>query len=154
MTRINTIDVSLLADQHLMAEYRELPMVTASLRRSVKGQSNSRILSKIPKQYTLNKGHVLFFYNKGQFLVDRYNALIDELYERKYNINPSGRTVSFDIHFEHHFDKTWTPRDVDHVTNCNRILQRINERRGWYRMKGELMNEDDYINTIKAKYYS
>ena len=65
MTRINSnIDPKKLTDQHLMAEYRELPMVPAALRKSLRTQSVKTILSKIPKRYKLNSGHVLFFVDK------------------------------------------------------------------------------------------
>ena len=66
MTRINTIDVNLLSDQHLMAEYRELPMVHGSLRRTLKS-ANGFQLSKVSPVYTLNAGHVYFWYNKKKF---------------------------------------------------------------------------------------
>lgn len=73
MTRINAnLDSTILTDQHLMAEYRELPMVISSLRRSLKTQSVNKVLKRIPKQFTLNKGHCLFFYNKLGFLGYRY----------------------------------------------------------------------------------
>jgi len=85
MTRINSdIDPKQLMDQHLMAEYRELPMVLSSLRRSLRTQSEREILKKIPPRFTLNKGHVLFFYNKLTFLKDRYTRIVDELLNRGY----------------------------------------------------------------------
>jgi len=155
MTRINTIDVKLLADQHLMAEYRELPMVSSALRRSIAGKSGGNgLLSRIPKQYTLNKGHVLFFYNKGKFLSNRYNQLIEELYDRGYSITPSDRDVSFDVHFDRpSFGNDWSACDADHVINCDRILQRISEKPNWYKMKGRVISQGDYVDMIKARYY-
>ena len=59
MTRINIIHPSELTDQHLIAEYRELFMVGSSLQRSLKSPSWNP--NKIPKKFTLNKGHVTFF---------------------------------------------------------------------------------------------
>ena len=61
MTRINIIDPAELTDQHLIAEYREITMVPGSLNRTL----NSKIgykESKVPKRYTLNGGHVYFFW--------------------------------------------------------------------------------------------
>ena len=60
MTRINVIPVDQLTDQHLVAEYREMLMVPASLKRSL-GSKNGMDTKRIPKQYTLNTGHVYFF---------------------------------------------------------------------------------------------
>jgi deoxyribonuclease (pyrimidine dimer) len=93
MTRINSnVDPKKLMDQHLMAEYRELPMVLASLRRSLKTQSEREVLKKIPPKFTLNKGHVLFFYNKLTFLRNRYDRLVNELHNRGYNLD-QGRVL-------------------------------------------------------------
>ena len=60
MTRINIIPASELHDQHLIAEYREITMVPAALRRTLNSKKGLDE-SKIPSTYTLNKGHVYFF---------------------------------------------------------------------------------------------
>ena len=67
MTRINAVHPTVLTDQHLMAEYRELTMVMGSLKRSLNSKNG---LPPIPEKYTLNAGHVTFFYNKGPGCVD------------------------------------------------------------------------------------
>ena len=67
MTRINIIEPNELTDQHLIAEYREIFMVGGSLRRTLNSKSGYQV-SKIPKKFTLNSGHVYFFYNKGNYL--------------------------------------------------------------------------------------
>ena len=64
MTRINIIPVQELFDQHLIAEYREITMVPAALNRTINSKAGLKV-SKINKPFTLNKGHVYFFYNKG-----------------------------------------------------------------------------------------
>jgi deoxyribonuclease (pyrimidine dimer) len=87
MTRINAdYPVEQLYDQHLMAEYRELTMVPASLRRSLRTKSVSDVLAKVPKQFCLNKGHVTFWYNKLDFLILRYAKLQQELRRRGFNL--------------------------------------------------------------------
>ena len=40
--------------------------------------------SKVPKHYTLNKGHVYFFYNKGLYLHKRYDSIICEMKKRGF----------------------------------------------------------------------
>lgn len=67
MARINVVHPTVLTDQHLMAEYRELTMVMGSLKRSLNSKNG---LPPIPAKYTLNAGHVAFFYNKGAWRVD------------------------------------------------------------------------------------
>ena len=74
MTRINLIPPSELCDKHLLAEYRELPRVFR-LARPCPGA---------PKQYTLGKGHVKFFYDKLAFIHKRFNQLISEMATRGF----------------------------------------------------------------------
>ena len=71
MTRINIIPVSELTDQHLIAEYREITMVPAALMRTLNSKSGLN-KQKIGNKFTLNKGHVYFFYDKGLYLYNRY----------------------------------------------------------------------------------
>ena len=130
MTRINVVPVTELTDQHLMAEYRELPMVPASARRS------SAARFKPIDIYTLNKGHVTFFYNKKKYLVNRWLDLIAELYDRGYNIDPSARVVKW-----HELDKfpqvDWQPDAHAVAINQQRIDERIKMKPQWYRYRGK-----------------
>jgi deoxyribonuclease (pyrimidine dimer) len=56
MTRVNLVPVGELANQHAMAEWRELKMIPKALARSLKTQSREKIFKKIPKEFTLNTG--------------------------------------------------------------------------------------------------
>jgi hypothetical protein len=76
MTRINVIPVEELCDQHLLAEYRELPRVFTL----------ARLCDDAPKQYVLGSGHVKFFYDKLCFVYFRLNLLIQECERRGFNI--------------------------------------------------------------------
>lgn len=80
MTRINAdIDPALLERRHLVAELREIAMVPASLKRSLRTLTPESILPRIPKEFTLNDGHVLFFYDKIEFLRRRFKKLCEEM---------------------------------------------------------------------------
>ena len=68
MTRINLVPPEELSDQHLVAEYREIFMVGSSLQRSLRPPNWEKTKESIPKKFTLNKGHVKFFYDKGKYL--------------------------------------------------------------------------------------
>lgn len=130
MTRINVVPVKDLTDQHLMAEYRELPMVLASARRS-KPQGY-----KGTDRYTLNKGHVMFFYNKKRWLLNRWLELITELYDRKYNIDPSARVVDW-TQLDKFPQVEWAPDSHAVSVNQQRLDERINAKRTWYRYRGK-----------------
>lgn len=85
MTRINLIDLIYLTDQHGLAEIKEINQLCCSFKKSL--YSKSRIvLEKIPKSFTLNKGHVYFFYNKGLYLYKRFQLVTDEMRKRGFNI--------------------------------------------------------------------
>jgi deoxyribonuclease (pyrimidine dimer) len=140
MTRINVVDPSLLTDQHAMAEYRELPMVLSALRRTLDSKSGLQ-RSKLPKTYTLNKGHVMFFYDKGAFLRKRFAALVDELSKRGYSLSPSTRQIDWTV-----FDRStgllndWEPDSAAIAVNVARIIERIGARPTWYRFHGAPIN--------------
>ena len=150
MTRINTIPVSELTDQHLMAEYRELPMVNASLRRSLQSKSQSG-LKTIPKDYTLNTGHVKFFYNKGKFLYNRYYQLIKELNKRSYNINPEDRVVDWSVFHQNNLFIDWIPDSKSHTINTERLILRIESKPHWYKYYSKPI-ADNFIANLQSKY--
>lgn len=130
MTRINVIPVQDLTDQHLMAEYRELPMVPASARRSKpEGYKPTTV-------YTLNKGHVMFFYNKKKFLQNRWLELIEELYDRGFNIDPAARIVKWKD-LDKFPQSDWQPDSNAISINLERIQERIAQKPHWYRYKGQ-----------------
>jgi len=141
MTRINLINVNELSDQHLIAEYREITMVPAALKRTLNSR-NGLILKKIPKNFTLNKGHVTFFYNKGQYLFNRYRLLINEMKQRGFNPN-ADREFPVKIFIENNLFNDWKPTIQDLNIIKRRIDVKIKQKPNWYRKYGE------YVYKIK-----
>jgi deoxyribonuclease (pyrimidine dimer) len=151
MTRINLVPVENLADQHLFAEWREIKMVPAALRRSLRTKSIQVIQNSIPGKYTLNTGHVTFFYNKMKFLTERYRLLTGELVKREYNINsdPDFRYFFGDLPKEfNHVD--WHPDKKEVDINIERISARISEKPEWYRYYGRRVIEGYFDNMYKV----
>ena len=139
MTRINLVNVEDLADQHLMSEWREIKMVPASLRRSLKTRTKNDILKNIPKTFTLNTGHVTFFFNKMHFLCNRYIALTQELENRDYNLTIHDMDQIFYADIPEEFRKIeWQPDASDIKISIERLLLRLNERPNWYRHYGSV----------------
>jgi len=142
MTRINVIPPSKLTDQHAMAEYRELPMVNASLRRTLDSKSGL-VKGRIPKNYTLNKGHVTFHYDKGLYLFNRYHSLVAELRKRGYNMKPEERVIDWTV-----FQRAeglwqdWVPNSVDLAVNVARVVERIQSKPRWYRYYGTSISDN------------
>jgi len=132
MTRINIIDPSELVDQHLMAEYREIFMVGSALQRSLKSANG---VFGIPTKFTLNKGHVKFFYNKGMYLALRYEELRAELRKRNFNIDET-REFKLD-QFPDRYFQDWSPNDEDRAVIRERLNAKIKEKPHFYKMYGK-----------------
>ena len=131
MTRINLVDPSELSDQHLVAEYREIFMVGSSLQRSLKSKNWGKTLANIPEKYTLNKGHVTFFYNKGKYLYKRYDSLVEEMKKRGMNPDPERRFKTEQWPDELFND--WEPEPDDYKVIRTRIKEKIEMKPDWYR---------------------
>ena len=131
MTRINIIPVSELHDQHLIAEYREITMVPAALNRTLNSKTGL-IREKISKSFTLNSGHVYFFYDKGLYLDKRYTEIVSEMKSRGFNPD-SNRVFPIDIFKDNDLYNDWTPTIEDQKLIRQRIQERINSKPDWYR---------------------
>ncbi len=131
MTRINIIEPSELTDQHLIAEYREITMVPGSLKRTLVSKSGYQE-KKVPKKFTLNSGHVYFFYNKGKYLDIRYEQLIKEMKRRGFNPDPN-RKFPIDIFKNNDLYNDWMPTIEDQKIIRQRIKERIAAKPDWYR---------------------
>lgn len=83
MTRVNVgIDVRELSNQLLFAEYREIIRIPNSI---LSGRAKV-FESTIPPQFKLGQGHVMFFYNKLQFLRRRHQQLLQMCRHRGINV--------------------------------------------------------------------
>jgi deoxyribonuclease (pyrimidine dimer) len=130
-----------------MAEYRELPMVYGSLRRSLRTQAPIDVLEKIPNEFTLNKGHVLFFYDKLEFLSERYADLKKELYSRGYDLDVNrGYDLS---EFPKVFHGNYKATDKDLLVSKQRVMFRFLEKPMWYTYKRfTYMTPEEYASML------
>lgn len=129
MTRINLVDPSILTDQHLLAEYRELPRV---FRQAISAYNSGRKLS-IPLKYVLGPGHVKFFYDKLKFLKLRQEQIIKECKSRGFKI--IFNTVDFDIPIALYNDYIPTKEAVD--LSKSRLAEKILEKPMFYKFYGK-----------------
>ena len=116
MTRINCIPVTELHYKHLVAEYRELPRVFGL----------ARYTAQAPKEYTLGKGHVLFFYDKLAWLYYRQCGLYDEMKRRGYKptYNPDSLFAQYYVR-KHHLWNEWAPTPEAIAINRQRLAERL-----------------------------
>ena len=134
MTRINIVAPDELTDQHLIAEYREIFMVAGSLRRTLKSKDGYRE-DKVPKCYTLNAGHVYFFYNKGRYLHNRYRKIVREMRRRGFDADRN-RAFPADIFVENNLYRNWRASDKDYEVIQQRLREKIAMKPHWYRKTG------------------
>lgn len=123
MTRINAgVEPSELKRMHLVAEWREITMVPASLKRSLKTKTPHEVLEKISPHFTLNKGHVSFFYDKMNYLKRRMKRIAEEMNRRGYLVdyNRFSAFDGIDKMFFNEWNETEKARNI--------VLERINFR--------------------------
>ncbi len=132
MTRINCIPVEQLADQHLLAEYREITRVS------------KLAVGKLDYgKYCLGEGHVTFFYDKGLFLEKRCERLYDEIKLRGYN-------PSYKIYKRHpvSLNNDWEPSKQDKIVNLVRLSSKVVEKPRFYTLNKVRVKQDYYIQFL------
>ena len=83
MTRINSaIPVRMLTDEHLLAEHREIKRLPNILGKAICSGS----INRIPKEFVLGTGHVLFFLDKMRFTKNRYMEVYAECLRRGFDV--------------------------------------------------------------------
>jgi len=133
MTRINLVEPEELTDQHLIAEYREIRLLTALLQRTLNSKRGYDP-KKVPEQFTLNTGHVYFFFPRGKYIHKRYDALREEMIKRGFDPQHD-----FDVDkWPEELYNDWEPSEHDKNIVRERIEERKRKRPGWYRYYGKL----------------
>ena len=117
MTRINLVPVEELSNQHLVAEYRELP-------RCIKQKINTECA---PERYCLGTGHMRWGRKHSKFLLARYNSILQEMKYRWFSTN-----FNFSELEKEYFDKVekqnkndYTPDEKDMNLSRSRIYEKI-----------------------------
>lgn len=129
MTRINLIPVEELTREHLTGEFHEISRVFGLVKKRVnKNHSPSDV--GIPSEFTLGRGHVKFFYNKLDWVADRYLSLAAEIRSRSRWSNVDivlVGTILFDAlnHIPHEWWNDYVPSEADVELSRNRILERL-----------------------------
>ena len=116
MTRINcSILPQELPNKLLLGELHEITRIPRAI---TKGKA---VIKDIPKQFTLNKGHVKWFYDKNGYTLRRYNNLRLEAIKRGYNVQDFSSAWDG---IPKHLMNDYTPTQKDREL----LIERINER--------------------------
>jgi len=124
MTRINLVPVMELSDQHLLAEYRELPRMSGFASKTVQKIEN------IPENYKLNKGHMTFFLDKATYLEKRHVDIVNELKRRGFNL-----TIDEPFLMNRRFPQIddWKPSYPEIQVSRQRIQEKLDLKPDFYR---------------------
>lgn len=125
MTRINLVHPSVLSDKALAAERHEAPRVFTLARECYWGDEKKRAatMRKQPSDYTLGTGHLLHFYDKIGFIINRVHALNDEAIKRGWNI-----TIIPDEELLAYIPKCWQQGYIPTAQAMAQSVARLKER--------------------------
>ena len=126
MTRINLPPPPFLTDEHLFAEWRELPRVFAL----------SRDARPTPPTFTLGAGHMRFFLPFLGWLGRRHAALTAECIARGYNLTPRP-PLPLD-------GGDWTPTAADMAVSVARLREALARSKRPQRFRGVVVGSDFY----------
>jgi deoxyribonuclease (pyrimidine dimer) len=124
------IDPKLLADQHLIAEYKELPTIVRSLIKNdfvIKGLK--------PNKFCLGKGHINFFKDKLFYIFKRHEFVKFECLHRNFKCYSLSILTECGFHsveechtFIPQFWNDWRPSSEDSGIVMSRITNRLLDR--------------------------
>lgn len=143
MTRVNLVPVNTLSDQHLMAEWREIPRIASSVQNRLQRGPFTQQLD----EFVLGEGHMIFFYDKMAFLSTRYKKLAEELKRRKYQITEYQHDPFLDTPEEYH--GKWRPKPSEVNISKQRLVEKLERRRLWYRYYGTVRPTKFFIGLMK-----
>lgn len=153
MARVNVgVNPMFLSDQHLIAESVEITMITGSFRKN-----EYRIVSEIPKQFSLGKGHMNFFKDKLLYLDKRLHSVNAEMRRRGFNATTQICDVINEAPLKYLND--WKPTLKDSIEIRLRISSRLNMRtngkrgEGFYRYSRKPIDDISKFsnNVLKSK---
>ena len=130
MTRINAfIKPAELCDQMLLAEHREIKRIPNVISKSKKKLNDY----DIPDDFRLGAGHVLFFYNKVEYLHERYIEIRIECRKRGFEVTDYSKAF---YSVKKKFYKQWNPTQKEKDKAREKLKLRINLRLS--RMTGKI----------------
>jgi deoxyribonuclease (pyrimidine dimer) len=137
MVRVNLIHPKKLADQHLIAEYNEILMLLAYVKKYPKEDN-------IPENYVLGKGHIKFFKNKLLYLKERHEKLKNEMKNRDFATN---KTINLN-EFPLNLINSWKSSKKDEIIIVSRIIEKINKKPNYYRYYGEHKPQGFFVSLL------
>lgn len=120
MTRINVIPVEELSDQHLIAEYHELPRC---FRQHID-------IAFAPDKYCLGEGHMKWAKKHWVYCYWRFGKLIEEMNYRGFKTSYTELPLN---EIDTHSYGYYVPSPEDYKLNIKRIAEKYRLKPNWYR---------------------
>jgi hypothetical protein len=126
MTRVNVVPVCELSDQHLIAEYHELP-------RTLKQNINTH---DAPDGYVLGTGHMKWACRHWEYTYKRFIDLCNEMKYRGFSVNYDPNTLKLYLIKFLDTDGKYCVSNSDLALNRERIREKYHTRPEFYRWTG------------------
>jgi len=139
MVRVNLINPKKLADQHLIAEYNEILMLTAYIKKYPE-------IQKKPERFCLGHGHMIFFKDKLIYLKKRHENLKSEMKKRGFETNKS---INLNL-FRRENKGDWKPSQKDFQVIKKRIISKLRLKPEYYRYYKEYKSANFFIKLLKS----
>jgi deoxyribonuclease (pyrimidine dimer) len=138
MVRVNIINPKYLADQHLVAEYNEILMLVAYIKKYPS-------LSNIPIKYCLGKGHMKFFKNKVLYLAKRHETLKKEMNKRVFIATKKIKLSDFRLNNK----KDWKACSEDKEVIKKRLIEKLKLKPEFYRHYGTKKSLKFFLDLVR-----
>ena len=140
MVRINLIEPSKLADQHLIAEYREILLLFGYYRKH-----------PIIRPSDNHKQPMRFYQDKLWYLVKRFIQLKVEMIVRGFKPTKTIGYKELKVKDEYQGRcNDFKPNDRQIQDIKDRITQRVYERPTWYRYYGQYKEPEFFVDLMKV----
>lgn len=132
-----------LTDEHLFAESRELKMLPSLYERV-----GDNSINKVPKEFTLGKGHMLFFLYKPTYTWHRYDDVLFECYKRGFNVK--NEYYRWDVYQKSKCLEQYTETGKEADIVKQRIIERIqNSPKEYFHYYGKRITKQGAIDLLK-----
>jgi len=150
MTRINYgVHPCDLIDKLVKAELREIKRVPGNLRLRLE---RGIPMDDIPERFTLNKGHVLYFLDKGEYTYNRYLLLQEEMILRGFSF--TDYSANWDIYEEYpEYYNTVPSQPHGFEAIEERLIERINGYKTPNRYYGREITTEESIKLFQHPHF-
>lgn len=136
------IDPKNLTDEHLFAESRELKMLSSLYKRV-----GDKSINKVPKEFTLGRGHMLFFLYKSIYTLNRYRQVLSECHRR--NILVDDESYRWDIYKNSASASNYQETGKEKQILINRISEKIkNSPKEYFHYNHKRISKEEAIELL------